>query len=99
MKILEYFKKLFRSKKSCGRCNHFESLDDHTGTMSYGFCKTYQIAVFEESTEECFRAKNTIKVTQDPYAPRWKNTPYPLDVFAESHIRQWLDDVYWKHHG
>lgn len=100
MKILEYFKKLFRSKKKyCKKCNHFESLDDRTSTASYGFCKTLKMAADKNSTEECFRAKDTIKVTQDPHAPRGKNTPYPNDEFGQAHMEQWLDDVYWKHHG
>lgn len=38
-------------------------------------------------------------VKTDPYAPRGKNTPYPLDEFAVDHIQEWLDEVYWKHHG
>lgn len=100
MKLLNYLKKIFRSKKKkCERCNNFESLNDEISTISYGFCKTYQIAIFKNSTENCFEIKKNIKISQDPYAPRGKNTPYPNDEFGRAHMDQWLDEVLWKHHG
>lgn len=48
------------------------------------------------------KEKEVEKVSEarrDPYAPRRKNVPYPNDEFGQAHMEQWLDGVWWKHHG
>jgi len=39
------------------------------------------------------------KVKKDPFAPRGKNQMYPNDEYGQAHMEQWLDEIFWKHHG